>query len=115
MTPLPIDRFMTLKEVCKVVCLSRTEIMGDGSEDRPGRVKLKTFPKHLPRTHRNSKLLWRESWIIKWMDEQEAKPDFTSATASNDDRVEKGERFVTLKEVCDVTSLSRTDIPIDAT
>ena len=66
-------RFVTLKEVSYVTGLSPTEIMGDGTPERPGRVALGTFPKPACKSgpHKNSKWLWRLSVIIAWMAEQE--------------------------------------------
>ena len=109
-----LDPFRTLKEVCYATCVSRTELMGDGSPERPGRVALGTFPKPTRLgKHRNSKLVWRESWIEKWMKEQEANGyDFVRTPANDKTPDEKAEtdRLMTLKEVCEVTKLSRTDI-----
>jgi predicted DNA-binding transcriptional regulator AlpA len=109
-----MDRFLPLKEVCYVTSLSKTEIMGDGSPERPGRVALGTFPKPTRLgKHRNSKLAWRESWIEKWMKEQEANGyGFlrTPAKAKTPDEKAETDLFMTLKEVCEVTKLGRTDI-----
>lgn len=58
-----MDRFMSKEEVCEAVCLSKTEI--DRREEQ-GR-----FPKRTRLgEHRNSRVVWRESAIEKWMDEQ---------------------------------------------
>ena len=74
-----IDPFVTLKEVCYVTGLSPTEIMGDGTPERPGRVALGTFPKPACKSgpHKNSKWFWRLSAIIAWMAEQEIKYPWT--------------------------------------
>jgi predicted DNA-binding transcriptional regulator AlpA len=85
-----IDPYMTLKEVCLVCRLSKTEIMGDGSPERPGRVKLGTFPAPTRLgKHRNSKLVWRKSWIEKWMKEQEANGYGFEPKPANDNRPAK--------------------------
>jgi predicted DNA-binding transcriptional regulator AlpA len=53
-----IDPYMSVKEVSAAVKLSPSEIRR--------RIKAKRFPKPIKLgTHRNSRIVWRRSWIIE--------------------------------------------------
>jgi predicted DNA-binding transcriptional regulator AlpA len=79
-----LDRFLTVKEVCYVTSLGRTELL-------ERRVPQGRFPKPIKiGKHKTARLVWRESQIKEWMEERERENPWTPPPA-NDNTPDEGD------------------------